>query len=412
MKNDFYFENENAENTPPDLFENETENKDVEINFSEENNEVVENQTDQVNNFNNVINSRKTTYIAENRQNPPSFQPNYYGYQHSYQQYYGNINQNSEALQLYYEKMAVKRTANHIGVGLILFYLFQIVFYYFLSFFMTSQKSIDFINNPAINLELNIFYSFLGFGLTALFIIKTEGRKASQLISYGLPKKGSLLPAIMVGLGFCYAANVVVTMLQTKLQSILPFAQPEIELPDGILGFILSVLSIAVAPALIEEFLFRGVIMGSLLKFGKAFAIFTSAFLFGLVHGNLVQIPFAFMVGLVIGAMVVETNSFWTGVIIHFLNNFISVCMDYLLRVSDENILNVAYLFLLASLIIIGFFGFYILSNKNKDLFAFKKTAHISSTLRRFGWFSAVISIIIYFVIIFIEIFLMQISGV
>ena len=44
MKNDFYFENENAENTPPDLFENETENKDVEINFSEENNEVVENE--------------------------------------------------------------------------------------------------------------------------------------------------------------------------------------------------------------------------------------------------------------------------------------------------------------------------------------------------------------------------------
>ena len=127
----------------------------------------------------------------------------------------------------------------------------------------------------------------------------------------------------------------------------------------------------AVAPALIEEFLFRGVIMGSLLRFGKPFAIFTSALVFGLVHGNLVQIPFAFMVGLVIGAMVVETNSIWTGVIIHFINNFISLCLDYLSRVIDENILNVFYTFLLASIIIMGFFGFYILSVKKKNLFSF-----------------------------------------
>ena len=86
--------------------------------------------------------------------------------------------------------------------------------------------------------------------------------------------------------------------------------------------------------------------------------------------------------------------------------------MDYLLRVADENIVNVAYLFLLASLILVGFFGFYILSNKNKDLFVFKRTAHLSSTLERFGWLSSSASIIVYFIIIFLEILLMQVSGV
>ena len=76
--------------------------------------------------------------------------------------------------------------------------------------------------------------------------------------------------------------------------------------------------------------------------------------------------------------------------------------------ISDENMLNVAYLFLLASLIIVGFFGFYILSIKNKDLFVFKKTAHISTSVSRFKWFSSTASIIIYFVIIFFEIMLVQ----
>ena len=369
--------------------------------FDNESNNAVDNQ-------NNFSTSENPPFNAEIRQNPPPFQPNYYGYQQGYQPFYGSQYQNTEALQLYYEKKAVKRTSNHIGIGLILFYAFQFVISYILAFFMLNKNANDFIQNSAINLELNIVLSLLGFGLTAMFILKTEGAKASSLISYGPPKKGSLSSAIMLGVGFCYTANVVVSMLQTRFQNILPFAQPELELPNGILGFILSILSVAVAPAFIEEFLFRGVIMGSLLKFGKAFAIFTSAFLFGLVHGNLIQIPFAFMVGLVIGAMVVETNSIWTGVIIHFINNFISVCMDYLTRISDENMLNVAYLFLLASLIIVGFFGFYILSIKNKDLFVFKKTAHISTSVSRFKWFSSTASIIIYFVIIFFEIMLVQ----
>lgn len=418
MNNEFYFEdesnNENSknENIPPEILQNSVKGQDVDIDFSEISEEKINTEKKSVDNDVNISTSENPLSNAENQQNPQPFQPNYYGYQHSYQPFYGNFYQNSEALQLYNEKKLVKSTANHIGVGLILFYAFQIVFSFGLTLFMFDQKAVDFISNSAINLELNIILSFLGFGLSALFILKTENAKAYQLVSYGPPKKSSLIAAIMVGVGFCYAANIVVSMLQTRFQNVFPFVQPEIELPNGYLGFLISVLSVAVAPALIEEFLFRGVIMGSLLKFGKPLAIFTSAFLFGLVHGNLIQIPFAFMVGLVLGAMVVETDSIWTGIIIHFLNNFISVCMDYLGRVANENILNVAYLFLLASLILVGFFGFYILSIKNKYLFAFKKTEHLSSTLTRFGWFSSSAAIIIYFVIIFFEILLVQVSGV
>ena len=75
---------------------------------------------------------------------------------------------------------------------------------------------------------------------------------------------------------------------------------------------------------------------------------------------------------------------------------------------KDENILNIAYLFLLATLILIGFFGFYILSSKNKDLFNFKKTHHISSSIKRFGWLIFSPPIIIYCVIILLEILSIQ----
>ena len=47
-----------------------------------------------------------------------------------------------------------------------------------------------------------------------------------------------------------------------------------------------------------EEILFRGLIQHSLLPFGKKFAVFGSALLFGIFHGNLAQTPFAFLAGL------------------------------------------------------------------------------------------------------------------
>lgn len=414
MNNDFNFENENnneilkSENFPPEFSENIDLEQDVDIDFSDFGDEKIGSDENNVNNQNNFSTSQKPPFNAENQQNPPPFQPNYYSYQHSYQQNYSPYQQNPEALQLFYEKNAVKKTAKNIGVGFILFYIFQLLISFALGLFANNKKAVEFINNPAILLEFNIIISFLGFGLAAIFILKGESAKASRLISYGPPKGKSLPYAIMIGIGFCFTANVVVAMVQSVFQSFFPLKQSELELPSGILGFILSVFSVAVAPALIEEFLFRGAIMGSLLKFGKPFAIFTSALLFAMVHGNLIQIPFAIMVGIVIGAMVIETNSFWTGVIIHFLNNFISLSIDYLSMSVGDDIIGIFYMFLLAAAITIGIFGFYMLSIKNKNLFTFKKTGHISSTIKRFGWFISSPTIIVYIVIIFLEILSVQ----
>lgn len=69
-----------------------------------------------------------------------------------------------------------------------------------------------------------------------------------------------------------------------------------------------------------EELLFRGFIQRSLLPLGKKFAIFGSALLFGLFHGNLVQTPYAFLVGLVLGYVTAE-YSVWWAILLHMINN-------------------------------------------------------------------------------------------
>ena len=71
-----------------------------------------------------------------------------------------------------------------------------------------------------------------------------------------------------------------------------------------------------------EELLFRGVILRQLAPWGKQTAIVISAVLFGVFHGNVIQIPFAFMVGLVLGYVTVEYSIGWA-IVLHIINNMV-----------------------------------------------------------------------------------------
>lgn len=71
-----------------------------------------------------------------------------------------------------------------------------------------------------------------------------------------------------------------------------------------------------------EEVLFRGYVMRTLEPYGKKFAIFASAFLFGIFHGNVVQSPYAFAVGLVLGYVAMEYSVIWA-MVLHMINNLL-----------------------------------------------------------------------------------------
>ncbi len=148
-------------------------------------------------------------------------------------------------------------------------------------------------------------------------------------------KSGAML-LIPAGLGICYMGNIVVSYMMTLLSYIginsdfyeATLTQTE-PLPENISEVILSVIYVAVFPAVFEEFAFRGVIMQPLRRYGDWFAIIASAVLFGFVHGNIVQIPFAIIAGVALGYATTVTGSMWTGIIIHFLNNFMSVIFSW-----------------------------------------------------------------------------------
>lgn len=81
-------------------------------------------------------------------------------------------------------------------------------------------------------------------------------------------------------------------------------------------------LYMGLAAPVVEELLFRGLVLRGLEPYGKRFAIVVSALLFGLFHGNLVQSPYAFAVGLVLGYTAMEYSITWA-MVLHMLNNLV-----------------------------------------------------------------------------------------
>ena len=91
-------------------------------------------------------------------------------------------------------------------------------------------------------------------------------------------------------------------------------------------GMIWPLLLIAAVPALVEETVYRGAVLGGYRKEDRSFrAIAASAFLFALLHMNFNQMSYAFVIGLILGTLVALTGSVWSSIWLHFCINGMSV---------------------------------------------------------------------------------------
>ncbi len=89
-------------------------------------------------------------------------------------------------------------------------------------------------------------------------------------------------------------------------------------------------MTVALAPALAEEFLFRGVFYENLRPFGRTQAIILSSLLFALMHQNIAQLFYTFVGGILMALMYERTGSIWCSVFFHMFNNEMAVIYELL----------------------------------------------------------------------------------
>lgn len=127
---------------------------------------------------------------------------------------------------------------------------------------------------------------------------------------------------LLVSIVFVFAAMYVLNLLIEQAGIPNTMEDTFIEMSRNPLGL----LSIALLAPILEEMLFRGSIEGYLLKAWKSpwGAIIVSSLIFGVVHMNPAQIPFAFLLGVMFGWLYYRTGSLLPGIIGHVLNNSVA----------------------------------------------------------------------------------------
>lgn len=87
----------------------------------------------------------------------------------------------------------------------------------------------------------------------------------------------------------------------------------------------LNFLFLAVVPAAVEEFVFRGVFFHGYRRHGLWKAALISGLIFGLMHLNLNQFSYGFTIGVLFALLAEATGSIYAPMLVHFLINMQSV---------------------------------------------------------------------------------------
>ena len=179
------------------------------------------------------------------------------------------------------------------------------------------------------------YFLAAGFGFVLLWIWKGSRFTFRDIYTKGKPMKFKDLMAILC---IFMTAQLLFQIVTTIIELILnifglsAMAALEAATLSGVDSFSMFLYAGLLAP-IAEEILFRGLILRNLLPYGKKIAVFISALLFGLYHGNIVQTPFAFAVGLVLGYVAVEYSIVWA-MALHMFNNLI--ISDLLTRLTYD----------------------------------------------------------------------------
>lgn len=120
-------------------------------------------------------------------------------------------------------------------------------------------------------------------------------------------------------------------LISESISSLIPMPDIVAEIfKDAIQMNFAGFLTVAIAAPILEELLFRGIILRGLLQhYTPSKAIVWSAIIFGIAHLNPWQFIAAFIVGCAIGWLYWKTNSIWIGIFMHFVNNSTSFLIAY-----------------------------------------------------------------------------------
>lgn len=181
-------------------------------------------------------------------------------------------------------------------------------------------------SNYTMGIVTNLFVSELLLVIPAFIALLCSREAPNRVLGFHRLKISTVL---MI---FLYTA--LMSPLTTLLNAIsMLFVENEVSSMSGEVvevPFLLMFFMMAIFGPVCEELCFRGIVYRGYLKSGNALgAVLLSSLLFGLIHMNFNQAPYAFVLGVAMALLVEATGSLFSSILMHAAFNGWSVVIMY-----------------------------------------------------------------------------------
>lgn len=159
-----------------------------------------------------------------------------------------------------------------------------------------------------------------GVALPVLYlIVRRMPTKRLKRSSIGI---GEFILLFLVAQALMIAGSLVGNTLNAIIGAILnkDIANATSDLITASPVWLITLVAVIIGP-IVEEFIFRKLLIDRLSRYGNVVAIITSAIAFGLFHGNFYQFFYAAMLGALLAYLYVRTGNWLYPVIMHMLVN-------------------------------------------------------------------------------------------
>lgn len=254
------------------------------------------------------------------------------------------------------DKKQIRKTANRVGIGLLLYEgILLLVVGAHIAFDMIAAL----LGKPQLQENEVLYDAFvdeylvqfteyavstiiavlLGTAVLFFFFRKTIKPKEMFLEKRKMTAM-QLLQFVCLFLGTQLLFDLLGTVLERGLNCFGLTATESIEAVTSQSTTISMFIYACLVGPIVEELIYRGLVLHSFQKYGKMFALIVSSVLFGVMHGNLPQGIFAFGVGLILGYVAMEYSLVWS-IVLHIINNMV-LCdlLSYLISGFSEQIQN------------------------------------------------------------------------
>ena len=143
------------------------------------------------------------------------------------------------------------------------------------------------------------------------------------------PAKKSITPgqfvlALIMCFALMYCGNLVGTLITTVVGALKGSAVDNALMTYATgSNMIVTFLYMVICAPILEEYIFRKLIVDRTVKYGQGVAVVLSGLMFGLFHGNLNQFAYAFLLGMFLAFLYVKTGELKVTIGLHMCINFI-----------------------------------------------------------------------------------------